>query len=128
LEYLSRVLTRRSVVFLVSDFIGSGYEKALRVANKKHDVVAMTITDPRELSLPDVGFIQLEDAETGEVVLVDTSSVGVRYEFRQRAIRDSEERARMFRAINVDYVDIRTDQSYVEPLIRFFRMRAKRFR
>lgn len=128
LEYLSRVLTRRSVVFLVSDFIGSGYEKALRVANKKHDVVAMTITDPRELSLPDVGFIQLEDAETGEVVLVDTSSVGVRDEFRQRAIRDSEERARMFRAINVDYVDIRTDQSYVEPLIRFFRMRAKRFR
>ncbi|MCR4440080.1 MAG: DUF58 domain-containing protein [bacterium] len=128
LEYLSRVITRRSVVFLVSDFISSGYEKALRVANKKHDLVALTITDPREVSLPDVGFIELEDAESGEVVLVDTSSAEVREMFRQRAFTDAEERARMLRTMNVDHVDIRTDQSYVEPLIRFFRMRAKRFR
>jgi len=128
LEYLSRVITRRSVVFLVSDFISSGYEKALRVANKKHDLIALTITDPREVSLPDVGFIELEDAETGEVVLVDTFSNEVRETFRQRASRDVEERARLFRAMNVDHVDIRTDQSYVEPLISFFRMRAKRFR
>ncbi|MBC7188341.1 MAG: DUF58 domain-containing protein [Calditrichaeota bacterium] len=128
LEYLSRVITRRSVVFLVSDFISSGYEKALRVANKKHDLVALTITDPREVSLPDVGFIELEDAESGEVVLVDTSSAEVREMFQQRAFSDAEERARMFRTMNVDHVDIRTDQSYVEPLIRFFRMRAKRFR
>jgi len=128
LEFLSRVITRRSVVFLVSDFISSGYEKALRVANKKHDLIALTITDPREVSLPDVGFIELEDAETGEVVLVDTFSNEVRETFRLRASRDVEERARLFRAMNVDHVDIRTDQSYVEPLISFFRMRAKRFR
>lgn len=128
LEYLSRIITRRSVVFLVSDFISSGYEKALRVANKKHDLVALTITDPREVSLPDVGFIELEDAESGEVVLVDTSSAEVREMFQQRAFSDAEERARMFRTMNVDHVDIRTDQSYVEPLIGFFRMRAKRFR
>lgn len=128
LEYLSRVITRRSVVFLVSDFISTGYEKALRVANKKHDLVALTITDPREVSLPEVGFIELEDAETGEVVLVDTFRAEVREMFQQRASREVEERARIFRTMNVDHVDIRTDQSYVEPLIRFFRMRAKRFR
>ncbi|MGQ9559329.1 MAG: DUF58 domain-containing protein [Candidatus Oleimicrobiaceae bacterium] len=128
LEYLSRVITRRSVVFLVSDFISTGYEKALRVANKKHDLVALTITDPREVSLPEVGFIELEDAETGEVVLVDTFRAEVREMFQQRASREVEERARVFRTMNVDHVDIRTDQSYVEPLIRFFRMRAKRFR
>lgn len=128
LEYLSRVITRRSVVFLVSDFISTGYEKALRVANKKHDLVALTITDPREVSLPEVGFIELEDAETGEVVLVDTFRAEVREMFQQRASREVEERARIFRTMNVDHVDIRTHQSYVEPLIRFFRMRAKRFR
>ena len=73
LEYLNRVTKRRSVVFLVSDFINTGYEKALQIANRRHDIVAITVTDPREMNMPDVGFIRLEDAETGEVVLVDTS-------------------------------------------------------
>ena len=128
LEFLSRVTRRRSVVFLVSDFMSSGYEKALQIANKRHDIVSITISDPREIDLPNVGFIELEDAETGETFLVDTSSIEVRQEFAAATGTAVLEREKLFRSLNVDYIDIRTDQSYIEPLIRFFRMRAKRFR
>jgi len=128
LEFLSRVSRRRSVVFLVSDFLCTGYEKALQIANRRHDIVSITITDPREIDLPDVGFIELEDAETGETFLVDTSSSALRQEFAAATSSAVEEREKLFRSLDVDYIDIRTDQSYIEPLIRFFRMRAKRFR
>ena len=128
LEYLSRVTSRRAVVFLVSDFLSSGYENALQIANKKHDIVAITVTDPREIELPNVGFIELEDAETGETFLVDTASAGVRGTFSARTAEAVSRREKIFRSMNVDTIDIRTDVSYIEPLIRFFRMRAKRFR
>jgi len=128
LEYLNRVTRRKSVVFLVSDFINTGYEKALQIANKRHDTVAITVTDPRELEFPDVGFIELEDAETGEVVLVDTSYSEVRNVYQSQSLQDVQRRDKLFQSINVDHINIRTDQSYIEPLIRFFRMRAKRFR
>jgi len=128
LEFVSRVTTRRAVVFLISDFISEGYEKALRIANRRHDLVAITITDPRELALPNVGFIELEDAETGELILVDTTDMTVRNLFSQKALDAKNHRERLLRSLSVDFVDIRTDHSYVEPLVRFFRMRAKRFR
>jgi len=128
LEFLSRVTKRRSVVFLVSDFISSGYEKALQIANKRHDIVAITVTDPREIELPNVGFIELEDAETGETYLVDTSDIDVRDDFVHRTNETIEIRDKLFHTLNVDYIDIKTNESYIEPLIRFFRMRAKRFR
>ena len=128
LEYLNRVTRRKSVVFLVSDFINTGYEKALQIANKRHDAVAITITDPREMEFPDVGFIELEDAETGEIVLVDTSYSEVRSVYASQSIQDVQRRDKLFQSMNVDHINIRTDQSYIEPLIRFFRMRAKRFR
>ncbi len=128
LEFLSRVTKRRSVVFLVSDFISSGYEKALQIANKRHDIVAITVTDPREIELPNVGFIELEDAETGETFLIDTSDVDVRDDFVSRTNESIEIRDKLFRNLNVDHIDIKTSESYIEPLIRFFRMRAKRFR
>lgn len=128
LEFFSRVTPRRSVVFLVSDFISSGYEKALQIANKKHDMVAITITDPREVDLPNVGFIELEDAETGETFLLDTSSANVRDAFAAETSETKDELEKLFKKLQVDHINIRTDQSYIEPLIRFFRMRAKRFR
>ena len=112
----------------MSDFINKGYEKALQIANKRHDIVAITITDPRELELPDVGFIELEDAETGEILTVDTSYAGVRDMFFQKTSQDIIDRTKLFQSMNVDHIDIKTDESYIEPLIRFFRMRAKRFR
>ncbi len=126
LEYLNRVTRRRSVVFLVSDFLNTGYEKALQIANRRHDMVAITITDPRELELPDVGFIELEDAETGEIVVVDTSYVGVRNLYAKQTAQDVWQRNKLFKSIKVDHIDIRTDQPYIEPLIKFFRARAKR--
>ena len=128
LEYLNRVSKRRSVVFLVSDFINAGYEKALQIANRRHDVVAITVTDPREVNLPDVGFIELEDAETREVVLLDTSYAEVRSVYARQSSQDILNRSKMFKSINLDHIDIQTDTPYIEPLIKFFRMRAKRFR
>jgi len=128
LEYLSKVSRRRSVVFLISDFLSSGYEKALQIANKRHDIVAISLTDPRELELPDVGFIELEDAETGETWLLDTADEGTRRAFSKRAQQGRGGRQKLFRSMNVDQVEINTRASYVEPLIRFFKMRAKRYR
>lgn len=128
LEYLNRITKRRSVVFLVSDFINAGYQKALQIANRRHDMVAITVTDPRELQLPDVGFIELEDAETGEIVLLDTSYSEVRSVYAKQSSQDILSRNKLFKSINVDHIDIQTDTPYIEPLIKFFRMRAKRFR
>jgi len=128
LEFLNRVSRRRSVVFLASDFISSGYEKDLQIANKRHDVVAVTITDPRELELPSVGYIELEDAETGEIYLINTKSRGLRSAFADEAGSQQLQREKLFKSMNIDAIDIYTHQPYILPLMRFFRMRAKRFR
>lgn len=128
LEYLSKVTRRRSVVFLISDFLSTGYEKALQIANKRHDIVAISLSDPREFDLPGVGFIELEDAETHESFLVDTNDPTIRRAFSKKAYQGKDAREKLLRSLNVDYVDINTAHSYVEPLIKFFRMRAKRFR
>lgn len=126
LEYLSRVIKRKSVVFLVSDFLSSDYQKPLRVANNKHDIIAMKITDPRESTFDDVGLLELEDVETGEVFLVDTGSNEFRREFEARATEDLANLMREFRAIDMDCINIRTDRSYIVPLINFFKMRERR--
>jgi uncharacterized protein (DUF58 family) len=128
LEYLNRVTTRRSVAFLVSDFFAPGYEAALKVANRRHDLVAVTLSDPREAELPDVGILEVEDSETGEEVLVDTSDVRVRRTFAHAAEEARATRDRLFRSVGVDRVDVRTDRPYIEPLMRFFQDRARRFR
>ena len=128
LEYLSRVITRRSVVFLVSDFISDDYQKAMQIANKRHDLVAITITDPREIELPNIGLVELEDAETGEIIMLDTADSTIRQTFTRITSNSREERDKNLRSMNVDSIDIRTDVSYIEPLIKFFRMRARRFR
>ncbi len=128
LEYLNRIIKRRSTVFLISDFLSENYEKALQTANKKHDIIALSITDPREISLPDAGMIDLEDAETGETLLLDTSSKNIRDNFYNDSLQMHTERENYFRSIGMDYINILTDRSYVEPITRFFRMRAKRLR
>ena len=128
LQFLSHITHRRAVVFLVSDFINTDYEKALQIANRRHDIIAISITDPRERELPDVGFIELEDAETGETYLLDTTDPAVRRDIAVRSKENALVREKLFRSIQVDHIDISTQQSYIEPLIRFFRMRAKRFR
>lgn len=128
LEYLTRIQQRRSVVFLVSDFMSKNYEKALQIANKRHDIVAITVTDPREYDMPNVGYVELEDSETGERIMVDTSILNTREQFNNIAMDNLRKRTKLFKSMNLDHIDIKTNESYVDPLIRFFRMRAKRFR
>ena len=126
LEYFSRVIKRKSVVFLISDFLSEGFYKPLQIANNKHDVIAVKITDPRETSFDNVGLIELEDAETGEVLMVDTGSKAFRREFAARAEEDTLNLKKGFQLINLDFINIRTDRSYIVPLINFFRARERR--
>lgn len=126
LEYFNKVIKRKSVVFLISDFLSENFFKPLQIANNKHDVVAMKISDPRETSFDNVGLLELEDAETGEVFTIDTSSKQFRREFTAKAEEDNAQLKREFQLINMDFINIRTDQSYIVPLINFFKMREKR--
>ncbi len=128
LQYLGRILRRRSVAFLVSDFLAEGYEKALRVAARRHDLIAVSIADPREAELPNVGLVELEDAETGRRVIVNTRDAGLRSRYREASERLRARRRKLLRSTRVDAVEVWTDRSYVESLIRFFRRRARRFR
>ncbi|OHB35095.1 MAG: hypothetical protein A2Y08_04380 [Planctomycetes bacterium GWA2_40_7] len=126
LEYLIKVTKRKAVCFLISDFITEGFEHTLRIANKRHDIIAASITDPRELEIPNVGFVELEDAETGEITLIDTSDRKMMERFNRFNTKNMEERAKLFRSMGVDLIDVRTDRSYVEPIMKFFRAREKR--
>jgi uncharacterized protein (DUF58 family) len=128
LEFLGRIIKRRCVVFLVSDFLSTGFEKMLSIANKRHDVIAIKIVDPREIELPNVGFIELEDTETGEQILIDTKDLGVRKSFQDHATNEKTNLDMTFRSMDLDNIQIVTDRSYVEPLMAFFKARAKRFR
>jgi uncharacterized protein (DUF58 family) len=126
LEYLSRVIRRKSVVFLISDFLSENFYKPLQIANNRHDIIGIKVTDPRETQFEDFGLIELEDAETGEVILVDTGSKEFRREFAARSQEDVSGLKRSFQLINLDFINIRTDQSYIVPLINFFKMREQR--
>ena len=126
LDYLGKVTNRHAVVFLVSDFQEGGFEKPMRIMAKRHDMIAVSITDPREVRIPNVGLIELEDAETGELVLIDTSSRRVRSEFERRGTERTTGLSRMFASMGVDRIDIRTDQDYVRSIVRFFAQREKK--
>ena len=124
LAFVDQVLKPHSVVFLISDFKDIGYEKQLRLSSKRHSLVAVTLQDRRELELPDVGLIELEDAESGETMIVDTGSEEARQLYTELNQRADAERRQIFRANQIDAILIRTDESYVKPLIQFFRQRA----
>lgn len=124
--YLQRALRRHAIVFLISDFLDDGYEVALRSAARRHDVIALVLSDRRELELPAVGLIEAEDAETGERVWLDAGDSAVRERFAQQAAGAHEERRRTLASLGVDVVEISTDGSYVEPLLSYFQARARR--
>lgn len=126
IKYLDNVTTRRAVTFIISDFFAKDFKKSLSIANKKHDVVAITITDPREAALPNAGIIELVDAESGKPYMVDTSSERVRENYAKKAMVMKDERAKLFGSVGVDHIDISTDKSYIEEFIKFFRVRKKR--
>ncbi len=126
LDFLGRVIHRRAVVFLLSDFLADGFEKRLRVAARRHDLIAVPVTDPRELELPDAGLIELEDAETGELALVDTSDAGFRKRYAALA-REREAKLReLFHSAGIDSIPVRNGKDPVRDLVVFFRRRERR--
>jgi len=128
LEYLNRILKRRTVTFILSDFYSNNFKKLLGVASKRHDIIAVTINDPIEVDLPDMGILKLHDAETEKNLLIDTGDISLREEYRIKNLKRLEERKRLFQSINVDTIDINTNVPYLNTLIRFFRIREGRFR
>lgn len=128
LEYLNKVTAHKTVAFIISDFFSSEYEKMLAVSNKRHDIVAVTISDGSELALPDAGIMSLTDPETGKTFLIDTSDKKLRQEFSERAKAMIKQRNQLFYSANVDSIDVRTDTDYSRSLIKFFRMRERRLR
>ncbi len=128
LEYLRKVCVRRSVVFLISDFLCKDYEKPMQLISKKHDLIPVTITDPREKELPDVGFLELMDAETGEVILIDTHDPKVRKTYKHLGFQQREERTKQFRQMKSDTINIETDKSCVDSLVKFFKARESKIR
>ncbi len=126
LRFARRVLRRRAVVLVISDFYDAGYEKLLRALAARHDAVALQLRDPREAALPDVGLLTLTDAETGERRLVDTSSPHVRRAFAKRARRQQAATAETLRRARTDHVLLPTEADVAEPLVRFFRHRNQR--
>ena len=126
LEYLTRIQKRKCVAFLVSDFEDDGWQRAAQVARRRHDLIAVDIHDPRERELPDVGLLELEDNETGELVLVDTSSAKVRRAVSERSQQQTEERHQWMLSNRIDRLPLDTDQPFVETLSQFFRSREAR--
>ncbi|MBX3396648.1 MAG: DUF58 domain-containing protein [Phycisphaerae bacterium] len=127
LEHLNHVMRRKAVVFIISDFQDSGYEKALRVVRRRHDVIPIVVRDPREVELPNVRFVELEDGESGRRVLVDTTSAAFREMYRRHALSESAARDDMFRRMNTTAITLTTGESFVEPLTRYFRLRGRRY-
>jgi uncharacterized protein (DUF58 family) len=126
LDYLGRVVRKRATVFLVSDFIETDFKKSLSLLNKRHDVIAVSVRDRAEISLPGIGLIEFTDAETGEVTLVDTSSRQFRNKYGDTCARRFDELKNMLRTINVDCISINTDKPYIQDLVGFFHMRHRR--
>ena len=126
LAYIARVQKRRAIVFLLSDFFDEGYEQQLRAAALRHEIVALTLNDAREEAMPDVGLIDLQDAETGALVTVDTSDRRVRDAYARRATESRDRRRRSLAAAGVEEIALRTDQPYAAPLLRAFRSRDRR--
>ena len=135
LKFLNGVQKRRAVVFLVSDFLrpsanrqapGVDFEKLLRATSRHHDMVCVPVTDPAEGELPDVGLVELEDPESGDLVLVDTSSAAVRRSFAEKAAAEREELTRFFRKNGIDTLPIATDRPYIDAVRALFKRRARK--
>ncbi|MCX8073919.1 MAG: DUF58 domain-containing protein [Candidatus Binatia bacterium] len=126
IEHLVHVHKRRSVVFVLSDFLDPEGYAALKLARQRHDLIAIVLDDPRDFELPPLGLLRLTDPETGRTLLVDSSHPQVRRRFTEQARAFAEERLRRLRACDVDTVVVRTDEPYAPALVRFFRTREKR--
>ncbi len=127
LDYLGRIARKRATVFLVSDFIQTDFKKPLGLLNKRHDCIAVLVSDPAELALPKVGIIEFTDAETGQTIIVDTSSSGFRRRYEGTSAERFGQLKGVLRSINVDCISISTGKPYINDLIQFFHLRHRRY-
>jgi hypothetical protein len=126
LEYFHHVNKKRSIAFIISDFLDEGYEKILRIISRKHDVIAVEISDPREGVLPESGIVKLRDAESGEERWIDTSSPRVRSQFQIHWKDRVAARRALFLKTRVDTIPVSIDKPYIKPIVDFFRLRERR--
>ncbi len=128
LHYVNRVLHRRGILFLMSDFLDQGYDRMFKLTGRRHDLIAVPIRDRREEEMPKVGLLQLEDAETGELLLLDTRRAALRQAYAEEARRRREQLRQLARSARVDLIEVWTDGGHLDALIRFFRLRERRLR
>jgi uncharacterized protein (DUF58 family) len=128
LDYVNRVLRRRAIIFLLSDFLDKGFERSFKRTGRRHDLIALRISDPRESDMPAVGLLELEDAETGERLLLDTGSRAVRAAYAQTARLRQDSLRQTASAAGIDLVEISTDGGHLDALLRFFKLRERRLR
>jgi len=128
LDYLNRVIRRRCIAFLISDFLDRDFEKALKHAGRRHDLIAVRISDPKEMELPPMGLLQLEDAENNRQVLADAGSQRTREAFAVLAQRRRDDLRRLARSAKTDLIEVSTDGGHLDSLIRFFQMRERRLK
>lgn len=137
LDYLNRVASRKTISFLISDFFTETLEekketpvlplkKKLTTTNKRHDLIAITLNDPKEISLDDCGLITLEDAETGHQTVIDSSSEPIRRQYHERNLQRIQQREQLFRSAGMDYINVATDGSYADEIVKFFLKRRHR--
>lgn len=126
LEYLLKIQKRKCVGFFISDFLAKDYEANLKLTEQKHDLIAISITDPREIHLPPVGYIHLQDTESGETLLVNTNDREMIKHLSSHEQKRREKLKKYFHSVGIDTIEIKTDGSLIEPIIRYFKMREKR--
>ncbi len=127
LEFMNHAIKKRSIIFLLSDFLDEGYEKILRVVGKKNDLIGVILDDRRENEIPPIGLIKFTDAETGEERWIDTSNKRVRKEMKEARMEAVAKRNTMFLTSRLDRIHVQTGVDYIKPLVQFFRMREKRW-
>ncbi len=124
LQYLTNAIKKRSTAFVISDFVSPSFENALKIASRKHDVVAFRIYDVHEMQMPSLGLVQFRDAETGQMLWTDTSSTKVRRQYKQHWEEIQRKLDETFRRSGIDNTFIRTDEDYVKPMMRLFKQRG----
>jgi len=126
IDYLNKIMYQKAVCFIISDFLIQDYQDPLIAAKQRHDIIAIRVIDPREVSIPNAGLVTLDDAENGEQIIVDTSSAAVRARYRAQALNRLKLQDEFFSSNGIDNVDVYTDSSYIDSLIGFFKKRALR--
>ncbi len=127
LEYLNNAIKKRSIVFLLSDFMDSGYEKILKVVGKRHDLIGVVLNDKRENEIPEMGLVKFTDAETGKERWIDTGDKKTRFLFKKLMATNRESRRSLFLSSRLDSIEIQTGQDFIKPLVKFFRVRERRW-